>query len=94
VASLAPPGTLRASRTARTSLDPDEKLAYFSYYSGGFCVASYNHDRLEEVGAFIDEGGNNFWASEIWHDENGEKFVVASDRDVGLYVFKYTGPTP
>jgi hypothetical protein len=34
---------------------PDEKLAYFSYYSGGFRVASYNHDRLEEVGAFIDE---------------------------------------
>jgi hypothetical protein len=76
------------------AIDPDEKLAYFSYYAGGFRVASYNHDRLEEVGAFIDEGGNNFWGVEIWHDENGEKFVLASDRDFGLYIFQYTGPMP
>ena len=76
------------------ALDPDAKLAYFSYYSGGFRVVSYNHDRLEEVGAFIDEDGNNFWGVEIWHDENGEKFVLASDRDYGLYIFQYTGPTP
>jgi hypothetical protein len=76
------------------ALDPDTKLAYFSYYSGGFRVVRYDHDRMEEVGAFIDEGGNNFWGVEIWHDENGEKFVLASDRDFGLYVFQYTGPTP
>ena len=76
------------------ALDPDTRLAYFSYYAGGFRVVNYNHDRLEEVGAFIDEGGNNFWGVEIWHDENGEKFVLASDRDFGLYIFQYTGPTP
>jgi hypothetical protein len=76
------------------ALDPDAKLAYFSYYAGGFRVATYNEDRLEEVGAFIDEGGNNFWGVEVWHDENGEKFVLASDRDFGLYIFQYTGPTP
>jgi hypothetical protein len=76
------------------ALDPDAKLAYFSYYAGGFRVATYNEDRLEEVGAFIDEGGNNFWGVEVWHDENGETFVLASDRDFGLYIFQYTGPTP
>jgi hypothetical protein len=76
------------------ALDPDTTLAYFSYYSGGFRVVSYEHDRMQEVGAFIDEGGNNFWGVEIWHDENGEKFVLASDRDFGLYIFQYTGPTP
>ena len=70
---------------------PRHALAYFSYYAGGFRVVSYDHDRLEEVGAFIDEGGNNFWGVEIWHDENGEKFVLASDRDFGLYIFQYTG---
>jgi hypothetical protein len=57
-------------------------------------VVSYDQDRMEEVGAFIDEGGNNLCGVEIWHDENGEKFVLASDRDFGLYVFQYTGPTP
>ncbi len=76
------------------AIDPDERLAYFSYYAGGFRVVTYNHDRLEEVGVFIDEGGNNFWGVEIWHDENGEKFVLASDRDFGLYIFRYTGPNP
>jgi hypothetical protein len=76
------------------AIDPDEKLAYFSYYAGGFRVASYNHDRLQEVGAFIDEGGNNFWGVEVWHDENGDKYVLASDRDFGLYIFQYTGPLP
>ena len=24
------------------------------------------------------------------YDENGEKFVLASDRDLGLYIFQYT----
>jgi hypothetical protein len=75
------------------ALDPEKPFAYFSYDAGGFRVATYNHDRLEEVGAFIDEGGNNFWAVEIWHDENGEKFVLASDRDFGLCIFQYPGPT-
>jgi len=46
-------------RSTRSPSTPDEKLAYFSYDAGGFRVATYNHDRLEEVGAFIDEGGNN-----------------------------------
>jgi hypothetical protein len=75
------------------ALDPEKPLAYFSYDAGGFRVATYNHDRVEEVGAFIDEGGNNFWAVEIWHDENGEKFVLASDRDFGLCIFQYPGRT-
>lgn len=45
---------------------------------------------IQEVGAFIDEGDNNFWGVEVWHDEHGELFVLASDRDHGLYVFQYT----
>ena len=69
-------------------------LAYLSYYSGGFRVVTYGKNGIQEVGAFIDEGGNNFWGVEIWNDENGEQFVLASDRDFGLYIFQYTGPTP
>ncbi|MFN2505269.1 MAG: PA domain-containing protein [Acidimicrobiales bacterium] len=72
------------------AIDPDESIAYFSYYSGGFRVVSYGKKGIEEVGAFIDEGGNNFWGVEVWHDENGVKYVLASDRDFGLYIFQYT----
>jgi hypothetical protein len=76
------------------AMDPTQGLAYLSYYSGGFRVVTYDKNGIQQVGAFIDEGGSNFWGVEIWHDENGEKFVLASDRDFGLYIFQYTGATP
>lgn len=76
------------------AMDPIQGLAYLSYYAGGFRVVTYGKNGIQEVGAFIDEGGNNFWGVEVWHDENGEKFVLASDRDFGLYIFQYTGATP
>ena len=47
--------------------------------------------QLNEVGRFIDAGGNNFWGVEV-HKLGGTKYVLASDRDAGLYIFKYTGP--
>jgi PA domain/LVIVD repeat len=71
------------------ALDPNprKKLAYVSYYAGGFRVLKYGPLGLREVGAFIDEGGNNFWGVEV-HKIRGEQYVLASDRDFGLYIFK------
>ncbi|MGH3948427.1 MAG: PA domain-containing protein, partial [Pseudonocardiaceae bacterium] len=72
------------------AMDPDTPVGYLSYYSGGLRVVSYGaKGGLEEVGAFIDEGGNNFWGVEV-HERDGEKYVLASDRDFGLYVLQYT----
>ncbi len=74
------------------AMDPQQQgLAYLSYYAAGFRVVEYGGDGITEVGAFIDEGGNNFWGVEVWFDERGEKYVLASDRDYGIYVFRYTG---
>lgn len=69
--------------------DPDQDLAYISYYAAGFRVLSYAGDQLTEVGHFIDEGGNNFWGVEVHKHPNGQKYVLASDRDSGLYIFQY-----
>ena len=66
-------------------------LAYFAYYSGGFRIAQIQGTELTEVAHFIDEGGNNFWGVQVWEHE-GEEYVLASDRDFGLYIFRYTGP--
>jgi hypothetical protein len=70
-------------------------LAYLSYYAGGFrvlkIVGNGNNARLEEVGRFIDQGGNNFWGVQVWQFGNSE-YVLASDRDYGVYIFEYTGP--
>jgi len=76
------------------AIDPDKQLVYLSYYAAGFRVLTYGKNGLDEVGAFVDEGGNDFWGVEIWHDSTGQKYVLASDRDYGLYVFRYTGPLP
>jgi hypothetical protein len=70
-------------------MDPDTEVGYLSYYAGGLRVVEYGEEGLTEVSAFIDEGGNNFWGVEVWHDEHGTKYVLASDRDFGLYVFRY-----
>jgi hypothetical protein len=73
--------------------DPDKaNLAYFAYYSGGFRVGKVSAaGDLTEVGRFIDAGGNNFWGVQVLKHPNGQQYVLASDRDYGLYIFQYTG---
>jgi len=71
------------------AMDPAGGIGYLSYYSGGLRVVSYGAGGLEQVGAFVDEGGNNFWGVEVYQ-RDGETYVLASDRDYGLYVFQYT----
>ncbi len=82
--------------------DPDADLVYVSYYSGGFRVLSYSKKgQLTEVGAFIagpgmattsgravTQHGNSFWGVEVHKHPNGQKYVLASDRDSGLWIFQ------
>jgi len=70
----------------------DGKLAYFSWYAGGFRVAKYDKKGITEVGRYIDPAGNNFWGVALAEDQNGNRIVLASDRDFGLFIFRYTGP--
>ena len=76
----------------RGKADPERDVAYLSYYNGGLRVMSYAHGRLIQIGAFNDVGDNNFWGVE-WHKTpDGQRYVLASDRDYGLYVFKLDAP--
>ena len=68
-------------------------VAYFSYYSGGFRVVNISSGKIVETGRSIDQGGNNLWGVEVF-DDGGTEYVAASDRDKGLYIYKYTAPTP
>ena len=66
-------------------------LVYFSYYSGGLRVLKITEDEtLQEVGHYIDEGGNNFWGVQVF-SQGGKEYVAASDMAFGLYIFEYTG---
>ena len=70
-------------------VDPDpfrNDLMHFSYYAAGYRVARIEQTdsgpKLKEVGAFIDEGGNNFWGVEPDRRQPGR----ARGRDARAHV--------
>ncbi len=77
--------------------DPNQNLAYLSYYAGGLRVIRFGPQGIEEAGHYIAEGGNNFWGVEVHKLPQGtpgrgkETLILASDRDSGLWIFRYTG---
>jgi hypothetical protein len=71
--------------------DPDENLVYVSHYALGMRVLRYDDDGLEEVGAFVENGGSNYWGVEV-HRMNGTEYILGSDRDRGLRIFTYDSP--
>ena len=79
------------------AVDPqDPSLAYLSYYSGGLRAVQIQCSNpadtatceLVEVGGYLDPAGNDFWGVETFVDEDGMTYVLASDRDSGLWIFK------
>ncbi len=86
-------GTLSVHEVA---VEPRRRgLAYLSYYAGGVRVIRYGRSGLEEVGHYIHENGNDFWGVEAHRLRRGEwagkSLILASDRDSGLWIFRYTG---
>ena len=78
------------------AVDPRRRgLAYLSYYAGGLRVIRYGEDGLEEVGRYVNENGNDLWGVEVHRLRQGafanQTLVLASDRDSGLWIFRYTG---
>jgi hypothetical protein len=71
-------------------------LGYVSYYAAGLRVIDVSTGKIVEKGAFIEPGsattepGNNFWGVEVFTGSDGQEYVAASDRDLGLYIFKHT----
>ncbi|MBW9121787.1 hypothetical protein JNB63_16945 [Microbacterium trichothecenolyticum] len=75
--------------------DPlDSSLAYLSYYSGGLRAVQIQCTNpadpmtceLVEVGGYLDPDGNNFWGVETFV-RDGRTYILASDRDSGLWIF-------
>jgi hypothetical protein len=78
--------------------DPGQNLAYSSYYAGGARVFRFGATGIEEVGHYIDPEGNNFWGVETFvpqhaaaGDLEGKRLFAGSDRDHGIFIFRYTG---
>jgi hypothetical protein len=85
-------GTLSVHEVA-TDIESD--LAYLSYYDAGLRVIRFGPSGIQEVGHYIDANGNDFWGVQVFRvpaDPTERTYVAASDRDSGLWIFKYTGP--
>ncbi|HEX2031072.1 MAG TPA: hypothetical protein VHL78_06705 [Actinomycetota bacterium] len=77
----------------QTDPRPKVNLAYFSYYDAGLRVAKFGKNGIEEVGHYIADGGNDFWGIEPAQlgKSKGQPLLLMSDRDSGLWIFRYTG---
>ncbi|MDQ4075627.1 MAG: hypothetical protein M3220_05185 [Chloroflexota bacterium] len=71
--------------------DPDENLGYLAYYAAGFRVIEFGADGIREVGHFLAEEGNDFWGVEVIEGPDGETLILTSDRNTGLWIFRFTG---
>ena len=77
--------------------DIENNLGYLSYYDAGLRVIAFGPGGIEELGHFIDANGNDFWGVQVHRlpaDPSEQTLILASDRDSGLWIFRYTGPTP
>lgn len=87
-------GDLSVHEVAADPQDPS--VAYLSYYSGGLraiqvqCgnAADAATCELVEVGSYLDPAGNDFWGVETFIGEDGITYILASDRDNGLWIFR------
>ena len=65
----------------------DAGRAYLSYYAGGLRALNIQGTELVEVGGYLDPLGNNFWGVEVLV-RDGQTYILGSDRDSGLWVFR------
>jgi hypothetical protein len=87
-------GTLSVHEVAVDRAWGLRRLAYLSWYDAGFRVAVFDGQGIRRTGFYIHQGGNDFWGVQLCgFDRLGRRLVCASDRDFGLYIFRYTGPT-
>jgi hypothetical protein len=87
-------GDLSVHEVATHPVDPSR--AFLSYYSGGIralqirCAvpADTTSCRLVETGGYLDAQGNNFWGVEVFVGADGRTYILGSDRDSGLWIFR------
>jgi hypothetical protein len=79
------------------AVDPqDARFAYLAYYGGGMRALEIRCSdpsdtstcELVEVGGYLDPLGNDFWGVEAFVGDDGQTYVLGSDMDSGLWVFR------
>lgn len=74
--------------------DPREDfshLGYVAWYDVGLKAISFDENGIDSRGVYRHVGGNDFWGISLQKRGNKRPLIYMSDRDSGLWVFKYTG---
>jgi hypothetical protein len=54
-------------------------------------IDDYYGSNGKEVGRFIAPEGSNFWGVRVHNHPNGQQYVLGSDRNSGLWIFRFNG---
>ena len=68
----------------------DASVAYVSDDAGGLRVIDVESGKIVETAKHMDDGGNDFWGVEAFV-RDGTTYVLGSDRDSGLWIFRVNG---
>lgn len=69
------------------------RRAYISWYADGIRVVDFSDPKKpREVGRFVDqERGSNFWGVYLFRHPDSKTYILGSDRDTGLWIFRAPG---
>jgi hypothetical protein len=74
-----------------TDRRPGMNLGYIAWYTIGLKVVRFGTDGIESLGVYRHVAGNDFWGISLKHAGDKRPIIFMSDRDSGLWVFRYTG---
>jgi hypothetical protein len=75
-------------RTMHNVVVDDGTTAYISWYAEGMRVVDFSGDTLSEVAHFVDTAnGSNFWGVYLHEHQDGNTYILGSDRNTGLWIF-------
>ena len=66
-------------------------LGYLAWYAAGLKVVKFGPNGIKELGTYRHRRGNDFWGVSLIPQAQRRPLIVMSDRDYGLWIFKYTG---
>ncbi len=77
---------LAGDRTMHNVVVDGGTRAYISWYREGMRVVDFGGDTLTEVGHYADDE-TSFWGVYLHQHENGNSYILGSDRFSGLWIF-------
>lgn len=67
-------------------------LGYLAWYGIGLKAVEWGPDGIKSRGVYRHIAGNDFWGVSLERRRGKSPLIHMSDRDSGLWIFKYTGP--